>query len=751
MIAKWMWAFGATTTLVISCLVAAQLAQARPSVATAATATAPTPTGCALGANGSPIKHVIYLQFDNVHYRRDAAGVPSDLEQMPHLLNFLKGNGTLLTNDHTILISHTAGGILSSLTGEYPDRNGQTVSNSYGYFKQDGTVGFSSSFKYWTDQVDATLDPLPNMITDGQKTTPAPWVPFTRAGCDVGGVGTANIELENTSTSATGDMTKVFGATSPESTEVADAAALPSTPENAKAKGQPQTDFVGIAVHCGNASNSVCASNPNARADALPDEPGGYAGFQALFGAKYVDPAIAGGQPCVNDTAGQPIMDPAGTCGFPGFDGMLARNTLGYVAQMQESGVPVTYGYISDVHDAHVPNPITDSYQSTANGPGEAAHEQQLKDYDAAFVAFFQNLAAHGIDKSNTLFAITVDEGDHFAGGAGIPQPDGTLGYAHTACATLTACPSNQIGEVNANLAALLPAGEPPFSVHSDDAPTVYVSGHPGATDPAVRKLERDVSGLTAPDPYVGGGQSVPLTVNLADPVEEQALHMVNTDPNRTPTFTLFGNDDFFFTTSDPSFGTPNQCAGVHLCAVPGFAWNHGDVQQEIGNTWVGLVGPGVANHGIDSQTWTDHTNLRPTILALAGLKDDYGHDGRVLTEALQASATPADLRSPLVKGLATIYEQLNAPFGQFGQDTLAASTRALSSGSATDDAKYTAVESRIQALTSARNTLARQIAAQLDAAAFSQQALPQGRALLEIVQAQLLISAAHTLAHSTI
>ena len=38
---------------------------------------------------------MIYLQFDNTHYRRDNADVPSDLEQMPHLLNFLKGNGTL--------------------------------------------------------------------------------------------------------------------------------------------------------------------------------------------------------------------------------------------------------------------------------------------------------------------------------------------------------------------------------------------------------------------------------------------------------------------------------------------------------------------------------------------------------------------------------------------------------------------------------------------------------------------------------
>jgi len=38
--------------------------------------------------------------------------------------------------------------------------------------------------------VDAVNDPLTNMITDGQKNTPAPWVPFTRAGCNVGGVGT---------------------------------------------------------------------------------------------------------------------------------------------------------------------------------------------------------------------------------------------------------------------------------------------------------------------------------------------------------------------------------------------------------------------------------------------------------------------------------------------------------------------------------------------------------------------------------
>src|SRR5207249_8996267 len=125
---------------------------------------------CSL-SNG--VQHVIYVQFDNTHLFQDRPGVPSDLEQMPNLLNFLTNNGTLSDNEHTILISHTAGGILSSLTGLYPDRNGITVSNSYRYFKPDGTTASSAAFKYWTDLVDDSTganDPLPNMVTTGAVT-----------------------------------------------------------------------------------------------------------------------------------------------------------------------------------------------------------------------------------------------------------------------------------------------------------------------------------------------------------------------------------------------------------------------------------------------------------------------------------------------------------------------------------------------------------------------------------------------------
>ncbi|HZU76986.1 MAG TPA: hypothetical protein VFA70_09500, partial [Dehalococcoidia bacterium] len=385
-------------------------------------------------ADGTSVQHVIYLQFDNTHERRDVPDVPSDLEQMPHLRDFLTQNGTLFTNDHTILISHTTGGIVTALTGLYPDRNGQTVSTSYDYFTPSGAPRPASSFRYWTDTVSAA-DPLPNMVTDGQQTTPAPWVAFTRAGCDVGGVGIANMELEDAATAPAGDITTVFGANSPEWNEASDPAQ----------RARAQADFVGIAVHCSLSPSSLCAGDANARPDLLPDEPGGYAGYQALFGARYVDPAITGGAPCVNDTAGQPITDPAGNCGFPGFDGMVAKNALGYVAQLQESGVPVTFAYLSDAHDVHTPDAASDSYRSRPQGPGEAGFAAQLKAYDDAFAAFFQSLAQHGIDKSNTLFVVTVDEGDHFLGGAGAPKPDGTLAYAHASCADLTACPSNQL------------------------------------------------------------------------------------------------------------------------------------------------------------------------------------------------------------------------------------------------------------------------------------------------------------------
>src|SRR5882724_4297777 len=234
---------------------------------------------CQLNSPSGGIQHVIYVQFDNTHFRRDNASVPSDLEQMPHLLNFIKRNGTLLANDHTVLISHTATGILTSLTGVYPDRMGQPVSNSYKYFTPTGAVRTGVSFAYWTapqfDPAPGATDFTPEMINELGKIAPAPWAPFTRAGCDFGAVATANTILENTSI----DIPTVFGAGSAEAAEVV------ANP------GQAFADFVGIGVHCAQGSK-LCAASASARPDLLPDEPNGYTGFSGLFGAKYVNPVI---------------------------------------------------------------------------------------------------------------------------------------------------------------------------------------------------------------------------------------------------------------------------------------------------------------------------------------------------------------------------------------------------------------------------------------------------------------------------
>src|SRR3984885_7778332 len=72
-------------------------------VSGSAEAATPVQASCHLG---NKIKRVVFLTFDNVHLRRDNPNVPSDLEQMPHLLNFLQENGTVSGNHFTPLISH---------------------------------------------------------------------------------------------------------------------------------------------------------------------------------------------------------------------------------------------------------------------------------------------------------------------------------------------------------------------------------------------------------------------------------------------------------------------------------------------------------------------------------------------------------------------------------------------------------------------------------------------------------------------
>jgi hypothetical protein len=661
---------------------------------------------CPLNSPSSQIQHVIYVQFDNTHFTRDNPNVPSDLEQMPHLLNFIKGNGTLLSNHHTPLISHTATDILTSLTGVYGDRHGVPVSNSFRYFKPDGTSSLGVSFAYWTDPLfdpttTAPTDTKFNMLTADGKNAPAPWVPFTRAGCNFGAVATANTILENIQT----DIPTVFGANSPQAAEVV------ANP------GQAFADFVGIGVHCA-AGDALCSAANGGAADLLPDEPGGYSGFNGLFGHVYVAPQVSPGGP-LTDLNGAVIQDATGHIGFPGFDGMAAKVSLSYVAAMQEHGVPVTYAYISDAHDNHPSGP--------AFGPGSAGYVAALAAYDDAFDKFFARLAADGITRDNTLFVFTADEGDHFVGGP--PSPTGCDGVN-------VPCTYTQIGELNANLAGLLATQQnitTPFTVHSDDAPTIYITGNPSRTDPIVRSFAHGLAALTAVNPITGNTDTI--SQFLADPVEMKLLHMVTADPARTPTLTMFANPDYFLFA-----GAPN-CNSPCVTENPGFAWNHGDVQKDITTTWLGMVGPGVKRQGVDRETWSDHTDIRPTILSLTGLVDDYSHDGRVLAEEMRSNALPSGIRgNPLAFTLlARAYKQLNAPVGRFGLATLATSNKAITGS----DQTYNRLENRLASLGAQRDSLAAQIIQKLEAAEFNNQPLDWPSTFGLLAQANRLIERA--------
>jgi hypothetical protein len=704
--------------------------------------------GCQLG-NG--IKHIVYLQFDNVHLRRDNPNVPSDLEQMPNLLNFLEKNGTLLSNHHTPLISHTSVDIVTALSGVYGEKFGFAVGNSFGFFDPSGTPHFTSSFFYWPDVVNegTTASPMnvPGMVDQRSKVHPAPWVPFTRAGCDVGAFSIADIELENTGIGGSGiasgtDLSTAFGSTSPEAAEVATAAALPSS--NAKGRAVPVADFEGIAIHC--AKGSALCANPRTHAvvDVLNDEPqpngtgtGGYVGFQALFGNKYVAPAINGGQGFVLDLDGNHVTDSFGNDGFPSNFDPAPSQALGYVAQMLEAGVPVVYFYIEDAHDNHnFPNCPTNP--DGTFGPGEAAYVCQLQAYDAAFGKFFARLQHDGITPDNTLFVITADENDHFAGSVAAATPTGCDGVT-TPCMY----PTGAKGEVDADLSRVFATefgNTTPFSVHSDDAPSVHIKGTPAQTDPVTRTLEQQAAALKGFDPNVNGDANV--TQALADQAEFALLHMISNDPNRTPTFVLFGNPDYFLSASGHTTPLCAPALDSANCFTQGrdFAWNHGDFQRDIVQTWLGVVGPGVRKLGRTGDLFTDHTDIRPTILGLAQLTDDYAHDGRVVFEILQDSALPVPLRghSETLSGLAEAYKRINAPTGELGLKTLTGiSTQALQQ---TDATTYADLETKIVEITNQRNKIASEMIAMLEGAAFAGKKIDEGRAKELIDQADDLL-----------
>ena len=113
-----------------------------------------------------------------------------------------------------------------------------------------------------------------------------------------------------------------------------------------------------------------------------------------------------------------------------------------------------------------------------------------------------------------------------------------------------------------------------------------------------------------------------------------------------------------------------------------------------------------------------------------------------MITQAL--NRVPHSLRG--TEALAAAYQQVNSSVGRFATDTLLASSRALASGSASDDHAYVAVDRTLRALAVERDHLAGQMKRVLGPAASGHGPSAHGVAAL-VHRAADLLGRAHRLA----
>jgi hypothetical protein len=350
---------------------------------------------------------------------------------------------------------------------------------------------------------------------------------------------------------------------------------------------------------------------------------------------------------------------------------------------------------------------------------------------------------------------IGAEENDQFVGAnvgrATEPTPagcDGVTVVCHYA--------NGQIGELAANIKGLLSttaSSTTPFDIEPQGA-AIYVHGQPAADDPAVRQLERDTAAMTGNNPFSGvNGENI--AKYQAGALEQRVLHMQTADPLRTPTYTLFPMPDYFFGTT-----------GANVAVNPAFAYDHGYYSPNIDITWSSVVGPGAAVRGVDGPqppdgneshdpnslntvpdvskvgTWVEETDLRPTLLHLVGLHDDYQSDGRVISQVL----TNPSAALTATEELAAAYQQVNSSVGAFATDTLLADSAALASGSAAGDNAYHVEQVHLRHLADARDALAGELKVLLSQAAEGQLP-PPGQVTSGIARANALLNQAHTLA----
>jgi hypothetical protein len=178
-----------------------------------------------------------------------------------------------------------------------------------------------------------------------------------------------------------------------------------------------------------------------------------------------------------------------------------------------------------------------------------------------------------------------------------------------------------------------------------------------------------------------------------------------------------------------------------------GFAWNHGGDQPEVDTTWLGYVGATVRHLGETGAVWTDHPDVRPTMLSILGLKSDYVQDGAAEAQIIRHRSLPWGLREHVrsYENLVAAYKQLDAAVGQFGHDSEIVSTTAAESSSP-GDAVYQGFDRQLATCEVARDALAGRIRTLINGAAFGGRDISPFEAAVLSFRAESLIVEMHAL-----
>ena len=176
----------------------------------------------------------------------------------------------------------------------------------------------------------------------------------------------------------------------------------------------------------------------------------------------------------------------------------------------------------------------------------------------------------------------------------------------------------------------------------------------------------------------------------IATKAAMKAVHIPTSDA-RTPTYVAFSDPDFYF-----NRGACSNCG----------RWNHGTINPDINDFWIGFVGAGVKPGKLGA--FTDHPDIVATVRYALGVPPTPDLDGVPVFPALSRRT------SDDVLAARDAYKQVNAPLGSFGAAILKLSTAGVRGG---PDAR-TKADARIVDLVARRDAIVTELRGAIDGSA---------------------------------